>query len=101
LDLQRASRAFAVDQFLPLVERYIAVVSGHLSSFVASVAATFQRRLRANRHAGCYLRTILGFIGLTDIEVVRIEGVAVGATGAEKALASAMVQSNRVLAKAA
>jgi FMN-dependent NADH-azoreductase len=48
-----------------------------------------------------YLRTILGFIGLTDIEVVRIEGVAVGATGAEKALASAMVQSNSVLAKAA
>lgn len=48
-----------------------------------------------------YLRTILGFIGITDIEVVRVEGVAVGAIGAEKALASAMVQSNEVLAKAA
>jgi FMN-dependent NADH-azoreductase len=48
-----------------------------------------------------YLRTVLGFIGLADIEVVRVEGVAVGAIGAEKALASAMVQSNEVLAKAA
>jgi FMN-dependent NADH-azoreductase len=48
-----------------------------------------------------YLRTILGFIGITDIDVVRVEGVAVGAIGAEKALASAMAQSNEVLAKAA
>jgi FMN-dependent NADH-azoreductase len=48
-----------------------------------------------------YLRTVLGFIGVTDIEVVRVEGVAVGTIGAEKALASALVQSNEVLAKAA
>jgi FMN-dependent NADH-azoreductase len=48
-----------------------------------------------------YLRTILSFIGITDIDVVQVEGVAVGAIGAEKALASAMAQTNEVLAIAA
>jgi FMN-dependent NADH-azoreductase len=48
-----------------------------------------------------YLRAILGFIGITDIEVVRVEGVAQGAVGAEKAVASAMEQSKEILAKAA
>ena len=44
-----------------------------------------------------YLRTILGFIGLTDIDVVRVEGVAMGTMGAEKAVASAMAQSREIL----
>jgi FMN-dependent NADH-azoreductase len=48
-----------------------------------------------------YLRTILGFIGITDIDVVRVEGVAVGATGAEKAVASAMAWSKEILSQAA
>ena len=47
-----------------------------------------------------YLRAILGFIGLTDIEVVRIEGVAVSAVGPEKAVASAMAKATEVLAAA-
>lgn len=47
-----------------------------------------------------YLRTVLGFIGLTDIEVVHVEGVAVSAIGPEKALATAMARSTEVLAKA-
>lgn len=36
-----------------------------------------------------YLRRILEFIGFSDIDVVRLEGVAVGATGVEKAMTSA------------
>src|SRR5258706_10644109 len=47
-----------------------------------------------------YLRAILGFIGLTDIEVVRVEGIAVSAIGPEKAVASAMAKSTEVLATA-
>src|SRR5258705_6056658 len=47
-----------------------------------------------------YLRAILGFIGLTDVEVVRIEGVAVSAVGPEKAVASAMAKATEVLAAA-
>ena len=44
-----------------------------------------------------YLRAILGFIGLTDIEVVHVEGVAMSAIGPEKAVASAMAHSTEVL----
>ena len=48
-----------------------------------------------------YLRAILGFIGLTDVEVVRVEGVAMSAIGPEKAMASAMARSREILSQAA
>src|SRR5882672_11400953 len=47
-----------------------------------------------------YLRAILGFIGLTDIDVVRVEGAAMSAIGPEKAMASAMARSREVLSQA-
>ena len=48
-----------------------------------------------------YLRAVLGFIGLTDIEVVRVEGVAMSTIGAEKAFATATAHSREILARAA
>jgi FMN-dependent NADH-azoreductase len=48
-----------------------------------------------------YLRAVLGFIGLTDIDVVRIEGVAISTIGAEKAAATATAHSLEILACAA
>ena len=48
-----------------------------------------------------YLRAVLGFIGFTDIEVVRVEGVAMSAVGAEKAAATAIAHSREILARAA
>ena len=48
-----------------------------------------------------YLRTVLGFIGITDIDIVHVEGVAVSAIGAEKAVASAMAQSREILTQVA
>jgi FMN-dependent NADH-azoreductase len=48
-----------------------------------------------------YLRAILGFIGFTDIEVVRVEGVAMSAIGADKAVATATAHSREILARAA
>ena len=48
-----------------------------------------------------YLRAALGFIGLTDIEVVRVEGVAMSAIGADKAVATATAHSREILARAA
>ena len=45
-----------------------------------------------------YLRAILGMIGITDIDVVRVEGVANSAIGPEKALAAALRQSKQVVA---
>ena len=51
-------------------------------------------------HAVPYLRTVLGFIGLTDVEVIRIEGLAFGPEAAEKAIAAATAKVEE-LAKAA
>jgi len=48
-----------------------------------------------------YLRTVLGFVGLSDIEVVRVEGVAMSTIGAEKAVATATAHSREILARAA
>ena len=48
-----------------------------------------------------YLRTVLGFLGITDVDVVRVEGVANSAIGPEKALASARTQSKHVLGQLA
>ena len=48
-----------------------------------------------------YLRAVLAFIGITDVEVVRVEGVAISAIGPEKALTSAREQSKHVLAQLA
>jgi FMN-dependent NADH-azoreductase len=37
-----------------------------------------------------YIRHMLGFIGITDVEVIRVEGLAFGAEAAEKAVNDAM-----------
>ena len=39
-----------------------------------------------------YLKTIFGFLGLTDVEFVYVEGLAMGAKGAEQAFAAAEAQ---------
>lgn len=44
-----------------------------------------------------YLRTILGFIGITNVHVVRVEGVALGTEALENAMSSAKAQSEEVL----
>ena len=48
-----------------------------------------------------YLRAVLGFIGITDVDVVRVEGVAISAIGPEKALATATAQSKQLVAQLA
>jgi FMN-dependent NADH-azoreductase len=44
-----------------------------------------------------YLRTVLGFIGMTDIKVVRIEGVALGDDALRAAVTSAKAQADEVV----
>lgn len=48
-----------------------------------------------------YLRATLGFIGITDIRVVRVEGVSIGTIGPQNAMAAAVQQSEQVLAQVA
>lgn len=43
-------------------------------------------------HAGPYLKSVLGFIGITDVEMIHVEGLSVGPNGAEKAIAAARAQ---------
>ncbi|MDO1585055.1 FMN-dependent NADH-azoreductase [Rhizobium oryzicola] len=49
-------------------------------------------------HAVPYLKTVLGFIGLTDVEVVYVEGLAFGPEAVEKALASAKARTQQLAA---
>jgi FMN-dependent NADH-azoreductase len=44
---------------------------------------------RAMEHQESYLQTVFGFFGITDVRIVRAEGLAMGDAGKEKALASA------------
>ena len=44
-----------------------------------------------------YLRTVLGFIGMTDVEVIRIEGVAMGDDAVRNAVTSAKAQADGVV----
>jgi FMN-dependent NADH-azoreductase len=45
-----------------------------------------------------YLRTTLGFIGLSDIEVITVEGVAFGPEAAERAVRAALEQVSAIAA---
>jgi len=46
-----------------------------------------------------YLRAVLGFLGITDVSAVHIEGAANRAIGPEKAIAAATAQSKQILAQ--
>jgi FMN-dependent NADH-azoreductase len=49
-------------------------------------------------HHETYLRSFLGFLGITNIEIVRAEGVKLGPEQAEAALGAALQQAGRLLA---
>jgi FMN-dependent NADH-azoreductase len=44
-----------------------------------------------------YLRTVLGFIGMSDVEVVRIEGVGLGDDAAQNAVTAAKARADEVV----
>jgi FMN-dependent NADH-azoreductase len=47
-------------------------------------------------HAIPYLKTILGFMGMTDVEVIRVEGTAFGPDAAQKAIADAQARAEEL-----
>lgn len=57
--------------------------------------------LKAVDYQEPHLRTLLGFIGITDVDVVRIEGVAYGPEHAEKALKAALAEVEAIAGAAA
>jgi FMN-dependent NADH-azoreductase len=52
----------------------------------------------ANDHQETYLRAILGFIGIEDIEIVRAEGLALGPEQREAAMRAALASAASVVA---
>jgi FMN-dependent NADH-azoreductase len=56
---------------------------------------------RAMEHQESYLRTVLGFLGITDVRLVRAEGLAMGDAARTQALASARADILRATAPAA
>ncbi len=68
---------------------------------LASGGVYSHEKMKAFDFVQPYLRTILGFIGLTDVDFVRVEGVASSTIGPEKALAAATAQSKQITAQVA
>jgi FMN-dependent NADH-azoreductase len=71
---------------------YVVLASGGIYSEGAAVQMD---------HAIPYLRSVLGFIGMTDVDVIRIEGVGMGADAVTAALAKATAKVDAVVAASA
>lgn len=64
--------------------------------YVALTRGGFYRNTAADSQVP-YLKMVLGFLGLTDVEFVYAEGMAMGAEAEQKAIASALQQIEDVL----
>ena len=60
---------------------------------VASAGVYSDGPTKAIDFASPYIRHMLGFMGITDVEVIRVEGLAFGAEAAEKAISGAMARA--------
>jgi FMN-dependent NADH-azoreductase len=57
--------------------------------------------MRARDHQESYLQTVLGFFGITDVTIIRAEGVGLGPEARAKALAAAHEQIGQLIPVAA
>lgn len=67
---------------------------------LASGGVYSQGPAAAMNHAVPYLKTVLGFLGMTDVEVVAVEGLAFGPEAAEKAIAAALARTGELASAA-
>jgi FMN-dependent NADH-azoreductase len=69
------------------------LLKGKKAYLVVARGSVFsQAPMQALNYQDTYLRTVLGLVGITDVETVAIEGTASGAEAAEKALADALAK---------
>src|SRR5882757_1757104 len=73
----------------------------HAVLVLASGGVYSNGQMKAFDFAEPYLRAVLGFLGITNVDVVRVEGVAMSAIGPEKALTAASTQSRELVANLA
>ena len=75
------------------------LVKGKKAYLVVARGSVFsQAPMQALNFQDTYLRSVLGLIGITDLETVAIEGTAYGAEAAEKALADALAKVSTLAA---
>jgi FMN-dependent NADH-azoreductase len=77
----RPDRTF---EYTDLGER--GLLKGRKAILVIARGGVFSGPLNGRDHQEAYLRTVLNFLGITDIETIVVEGVALGPDAAEKAL---------------
>jgi FMN-dependent NADH-azoreductase len=73
----------------------------HAILVLASGAVYSNGQMKAFDFTEPYLRAVLGFLGITNVDVVRVEGVAITAIGPDKALVAASTQSKQLVASLA
>jgi FMN-dependent NADH-azoreductase len=86
--LAQAGRTFRYTESGP-----VGLAGGRKVIVASSRGGIYTAGLEALDHQEAYLRTILGFIGVTDIDFVRAEGLSMGPEHRERAVAEAHQQA--------
>ncbi|MGK9234405.1 FMN-dependent NADH-azoreductase [Inquilinus limosus] len=86
--LLQAGRTFRYGETGP-----IGLAGGRKVIIASSRGGIYTAGLEALDHQEAYLRTVLGFIGVTDIQFVRAEGVSMGPEHRERAIAEGHQQA--------
>lgn len=75
----------------------IGLATGKKVYVVLSAAGIYSEGPAAGmNHAVPYLKTVLGFMGMTDLEVIYVEGTAFGPEAVEKAIAAAQERTQQL-----
>lgn len=91
-NVARAGRTFTYTETGPK-----GLVTGKKAYIVLASGGVYSQGPAAPlNHAVPYLKSVLGFIGITDVETVYIEGVAFGPEAAEKAIGAAQARASEL-----
>jgi FMN-dependent NADH-azoreductase len=72
------------------------LVKGKKAYLVVARGGVYSGPMQALNFQDTYLRTTLGFIGITDVEVIAVEGIAFGPEVAEKAVNAALARVDAI-----
>jgi len=90
--IARAGRTFKYGENGP-----IGLATGKKAYIVLASGGVYSSGPAAGmNHAVPYLKSVLGFIGITDVETVYVEGLAFGPEAAEKAIGAAKARANEL-----
>lgn len=90
--IARAGRTFSYSEAGPK-----GLVTGKRVIIVSASGGIYSGENAAFDFQVPWLRNILGFLGMTDVEVIRVEGTAFGAEAADKALDRANAQARELV----